>query len=80
MKNIHLGQFTVVVWGKCSKHPIAISLFLALCFNLILSPVIYGATGAAITRNTAYALGMLLLVIVSLSFYLFVVIFQPERF
>lgn len=32
------------------------------------------------TRTTAYAVGILVLVTVSLSCYLFVVIFQPERF
>ena len=39
-----------------------------------------GNLGATIARNTAYAIGILLLVTISLSIYLFTVIFQPERF
>ncbi|MGL5082069.1 MAG: K(+)-transporting ATPase subunit F [Microcoleaceae cyanobacterium] len=61
-------------------NPMAFALFFSLCFNLVIAPVIYAATGEDLTRKAAYALGILLLVVVALSVYLFVVIFQPERF
>ena len=62
------------------RQPLVFVLFLALCFNLVLAPVVYAATGEALTRQTAYAIGVLLLVTVGLSAYLFAVILQPERF
>jgi K+-transporting ATPase KdpF subunit len=80
MKNNNLAQFTTICRDKFSKNPLAISLFFALCFNLLFASTLYGATGEAIARNTAYALGILLLVTLGLSVYLFIVIFQPERF
>lgn len=55
-------------------------LFCLLCFNLILAPAVQAATGDAFSRSQAYALGILGLVTVALSIYLFVVMFQPERF
>lgn len=62
------------------KNPFPLLIFLALTCNLILAPAIYGSTVEPITRNAAYALGILILVVISLSIYLFIVIFQPERF
>ncbi len=62
------------------RQPFAFALFLALCFNLILAPIVYAATGEAIARQSAYAIGVLLLVTVGISTYLFAVILQPERF
>jgi K+-transporting ATPase KdpF subunit len=55
-------------------------LFCLLCFNLILAPAVQAATGEAFSRSQAYALGILGLVTLALSIYLFVVMFQPERF
>jgi len=55
-------------------------LFCLFCFNLILAPAVQAATGDAFSRSQAYALGILGLVTVVLSIYLFVVMFQPERF
>lgn len=55
-------------------------LFVALCFNVILAPVVLAASDGAVNRGNAYALGLLGLVTVSLGIYLFVVILQPERF
>ncbi|ACK65970.1 K+-transporting ATPase, F subunit [Rippkaea orientalis PCC 8801] len=80
MKNAYLVKLTGLILGKNAKYSWVLSLFLALCFNAFLASVIYGATGEAMTRTTAYAVGILVLVTVSLSCYLFVVIFQPERF
>jgi K+-transporting ATPase KdpF subunit len=55
-------------------------LFWGLIINLILAPAVYAATGGTISREQSYALGLLGLVTVALSLYLFTVIFQPEKF
>jgi K+-transporting ATPase KdpF subunit len=55
-------------------------LLLGLLINAAISPAIYAATGSDIPRGTAYALGLLGLVVVGLAVYLTAVILQPERF
>jgi K+-transporting ATPase KdpF subunit len=55
-------------------------LFWGLIINLILAPAVYAATGETISREQSYALGLLGLVTLALSIYLFAVIFQPEKF
>ncbi len=69
-----------LVGEQWQKNPLPIQIFLLLCLNLLIAPAVDAATGAEITRKAAYALGMLGMVIAGLSIYLFVVIFQPERF
>ncbi|PSF38224.1 K(+)-transporting ATPase subunit F [Aphanothece hegewaldii CCALA 016] len=63
-----------------TRHPLSLLLFFGLVSNLIFAPAIYAATGSDIPQKTAYALGLLGLVTVALSIYLFFVIFQPEKF
>jgi len=48
--------------------------------NLIFSPLVYASTNQVMSRSQSYALGLLGLVTISLFIYLFVVIFQPEKF
>lgn len=55
-------------------------LFLLLCFNLVIAPAVQAATDHELSRTQAYALGILGLVTVALSIYLFVVMFKPEQF
>lgn len=55
-------------------------LFLALCFNLVLAPIVYAASTHELTRGQAWALGLLGLATVALSVYLFVVMVAPEKF
>lgn len=62
------------------KNPLAMVLFLTISLNLIIAPVVMAASGTEITRNTAYAIGILYCGTLALSVYLFTVIFQPERF
>lgn len=62
------------------RQPFAFALFIALCFNVVLAPTVYAATGEELTRQAAYAIGVLLLVTLGLSVYLFAVILKPERF
>jgi K+-transporting ATPase KdpF subunit len=58
---------------------ISIFLFILLCLNLLVAPIVQAATGD-ISRGQSYALGLLGLVTLSLFIYLFAVIFQPEKF
>lgn len=74
------GEIREIVSEQWKKNPLPIQLFLLLCLNLLIAPAVDAATGAEITRKAAYALGILGMVIAGLSIYLFVVIFQPERF
>jgi K+-transporting ATPase KdpF subunit len=54
-------------------------LFAAL-LNIAIAPSIHAASHSAIDRSTAYALGLLLIVVLGLAIYLAIVIIQPERF
>ncbi|MDF5713928.1 MAG: potassium-transporting ATPase subunit F [Rhizonema sp. NSF051] len=62
------------------RHKLPVYLFLAMCFNLVVAPVVYGATSQQFSRTQAWALGLLGLVALSLSIYLFFVMFVPEKF
>lgn len=55
-------------------------LFLAICLNLVVAPVVYAASGSEFSRTQAWALGLLGLGTVALSVYLFFVMFVPEKF
>jgi K+-transporting ATPase KdpF subunit len=67
---------------KLRSYPqkLAVYFLIILGLNLILSPLVQASTGGILSRGQSYALGLLGLVTVSLFVYLFVVIFQPERF
>ncbi|MGL5060805.1 MAG: potassium-transporting ATPase subunit F [Microcoleus sp.] len=62
------------------RHPIPVQIFLVMCFNLIIAPAVYAATGEGLTKKAVWSLSLLGLVTIALSIYLFTVIFQPERF
>jgi K+-transporting ATPase KdpF subunit len=55
-------------------------LILACLFNLALAPLVQASTGATVSREQSFALGLLIIGTIALSIYLFVVIFQPEKF
>jgi len=59
---------------------ISFKIFLALCLNAVLAPVVFAASGETISRGSAYAIGVLALVTVALAIYLFMVMLQPQRF
>lgn len=65
---------------NCRHQKLPLSLFLGMCFNLIIAPVVYAATGEQFDRTQAWALGLLGLATLSLSIYLFFVMFVPEKF
>jgi K+-transporting ATPase KdpF subunit len=62
------------------RYSTPLSLLAALLLNLAIAPLVLASSGSTGDRGTAYALGLLGIVIVGLVGYLFVVIFQPERF
>ena len=62
------------------KQSRSLQLFLLICFNLIAAPAIYAANSEVFSRSQAYAVGILGIATISFSIYLFVVMFQPEKF
>lgn len=68
------------LWELSNKKKYPKYLFLTLCLNLIVAPALYAANAESFTRFQAYALGLLGIVTLSFSIYLFVVMFQPEKF
>lgn len=62
------------------KPTLAKILLLGLLANAAIAPALYAATGNEITRGTAYALGLLGIVVFGLAAYLATVIVQPEKF
>ena len=67
---------------KLRSYPqkLAVYFLIILGLNLIVSPLVQASTAGILSRGQSYALGLLGLVTFSLFVYLFVVIFQPERF
>lgn len=62
------------------QQKLPLYLFLGLCFNLVVAPVVYAANGTELSRTQAWMLGLLGLATVTLSVYLFWVMFLPEKF
>ena len=61
-------------------HRLAKSLLLALLTAAAMAPAVQAATGGIADRGQTLAIVLLGLTTLALSIYLFVVIFQPERF
>jgi F subunit of K+-transporting ATPase (Potass_KdpF) len=78
--NTKLSEDFTLLWAAWNRRKYPTYLFLALCFNILLASTAYAATGDAFSRPQLYALGILGLGTIALSSYLFVVMFQPERF
>jgi K+-transporting ATPase KdpF subunit len=55
-------------------------LFLGLCLSVAIAPAVQAATDNTLNRGQSLALTLLGLVTLALTVYLFVVMFQPERF
>ena len=68
------------IWSVWRKRKLPSYLFLALCFNTLFAPAVLAATGGELDRLQVWALTLLGVATVGLSAYLFVVMFQPERF
>ncbi|MCC5635458.1 potassium-transporting ATPase subunit F [Nostoc sp. CHAB 5844] len=83
MKSPRLLQIFAEVIEICSNwrfSKLPLYLFLAMCLNLVVAPVVYAATGENFSHFQAWSLGLLGLVTLSLSTYLFFVMFVPEKF
>lgn len=78
--NTTIANDLVLLWQAWSRRKYPTYLFLALCLNLAIASTAFAATGDAFSRTQIYALSLLVLVTIALSGYLFVVMFQPERF
>ncbi|MFH7028477.1 MAG: K(+)-transporting ATPase subunit F [Heteroscytonema crispum UTEX LB 1556] len=70
----------ILAFIGAKRNRIPLSLFLLLCFNVVLATAVQAATPGEAPRWQVYTISLLGLVTVSLCVYLFVVIFQPERF
>lgn len=68
------------IWSEWRRQKLPLYLFLALCFNLVLAPVVDAAANGEFSRTQSWALGLLGLSTVALSVYLFFVMFVPEKF
>jgi len=68
------------LWAEWRRQKLPLYLFLGLCFNLVLAPAVFAATGGDLSRTQSYWLAALGLVTVALAIYLFFVMFVPERF
>ncbi|MBD2068775.1 potassium-transporting ATPase subunit F [Leptolyngbya sp. FACHB-671] len=68
------------IWSEWRRQKLPLYLFLTLCFNLVIAPVVYAASGNEFSRTQAWSLGLLGLGTVVLSIYLFFVMFVPEKF
>ncbi|BAY93005.1 MULTISPECIES: K(+)-transporting ATPase subunit F [unclassified Tolypothrix] len=69
-----------IVWTKLRKQQLLLPTLMALGFTLAIAPVVYAASDVSLESRTTWAIGILGLVTISLVIYLFVVVFQPERF
>ncbi|MBF2065890.1 MAG: potassium-transporting ATPase subunit F [Calothrix sp. C42_A2020_038] len=73
-------ETVVEILSEWHRHKFSLYIFLAMCLNLILAPVVYAATDERLSHFQAWSLGLLGLTAVALSIYLFFVMFVPERF
>ncbi|WP_369816744.1 K(+)-transporting ATPase subunit F [Cyanobacterium sp. IPPAS B-1200] len=77
-RNMQETSLTIIC--KFFSRKLPVYLISVLLINLIFSPLVYASTNQVMSRGQSYALGLLGLVTISLFIYLFVVIFQPEKF
>jgi K+-transporting ATPase KdpF subunit len=80
MKSFTVVEDLCTIATKLSDRKPPRYLFWGLVINLMLAPAVYAASSGTISREQSYALGLLGLVTLALSIYLFAVIFQPEKF
>lgn len=77
-----LTQYFVEILALISAklQRILLTIFIIMCNNVLLAPVVAAATPGELSHWQVYTISLLGLVTIILSIYLFVVIFQPERF
>ena len=72
-----LSGLPIIEWRR---QRISLAIFIVLCLNLFVAAAVYAAADGGLERRYAYAIGLLGLVTLGLVIYLFIVVFQPERF
>ncbi len=70
----------LAIGSEWRRQKLPLYLFLALCLNLVIAPVVYAASNNEFSRSQAWALGLLGLGTAAISVYLFFVMFIPEKF
>ncbi|MBD2493686.1 potassium-transporting ATPase subunit F [Nostoc sp. FACHB-280] len=83
MKTFRLPQILAEIIDFTADYRIPklpLYLFLGMCLNIVVAPVVYAATGESFSHVQAWSLGLLGLVTLGLSTYLFFVMFVPEKF
>lgn len=79
-ENSELIQLISFIWSQRRRQNLPLTIFIVLCLNLAIAPVVYAASDGILERRSAWAIGILGFVTIAVVIYLFVVVFQPERF
>jgi len=79
-RKVKMTDHLLYLYKHQAKYSTPLKLFLLVCFNLIIAPAIYAASSNGFERSQAYALGILGIATLCFSIYLFIVMFQPEKF
>lgn len=77
---VEVAQGITFVWSQWRREQLPLAIFLVLCLNLAIAPVVYAAADGQLERRSAWAIGILGLVTLGIVVYLFDVIFRPERY
>jgi K+-transporting ATPase KdpF subunit len=77
---VNIVEAISFVWSEWRSQKLPLAIFVALCLNLLIAPIVYAAADGTLERRSAWAIGVLGLVTLAVIVYLFVVVFQPERF
>lgn len=68
------------LWASARSRKLPLRLLLAILLSVAIAPAVQAASNASLDRGQAWAIALLAFVTFALAIYLFVVIFQPERF
>jgi K+-transporting ATPase KdpF subunit len=68
------------LFNRFWQKPVPRAVLLALLTALATAPAVQATTGVSLDRGQTFAIVLLGVTTLALSIYLFVVIFQPERF
>ncbi|NJM73651.1 MAG: K(+)-transporting ATPase subunit F [Scytonema sp. RU_4_4] len=78
--SMNVAEAISFVWLQWRSQKLPLAIFVALCLNLMIAPIIYAAADGTLERLSAWSIGILGLVILAIVIYLFVVVSQPEHF
>lgn len=46
------------VWSKWRSQKLPLTIFISLCLNLLIAPIVYGAADGTLERYSAWAIGV----------------------